>query len=302
MTPNSNPSSTGKNRGSFWALLLTSLTVIAGVTLSAGLVWAAPASLCADEAALKVANDPANYLAFSEINTFTKGVELILIGEIHRTHYAFREPLMKRLRDSRKGRACQLFELDRAMTIDEHLKVFSEPGFEEVHHHIGRVRDLAKNLGLKSYTVDTESSPEDTSVEEINRRDREMAARIHKLLRTKCDSAIMFVGKAHMVNEKEGRKNLTLRLRQAGVKVLAINLQDPNDDRMTTLWGEDDAATAQSWNGMCRKGRELPRPSSPAIFLNAKLNPHLRMWPKTHERGVWGSFDLTILAPDPDLQ
>lgn len=298
-----NASEMAAKRGSFWALLLTSFTVVVGVSLSAGLVWATPPqTICAGIGDQRIAQDPANYRPLTELPRMVQGAQVILLAEVHRTHYAFREPLMKLLRQTRKGRACQFYELDREMTIREHIRNFRQPGFEEVAHHIDRVHQLAKGLGLKEFTVDTESSPEDTSVTEVNRRDREMAREIARLMRTECDSAIMFVGKAHVVNEKPHRQNLNIMLGRQKIATKVINLQDPNDDRMTELWGDYDAKVVQSWNGVCKKGASLPRPEKPVIFLSGKFDGSRLVWPRTRELARWSSFDFTILAPDPDLE
>lgn len=303
MSSHSNESELKSRGGSFWALVLTSFTVLLGVSLTATVVWAKPsATLCSSAKDRQALEDPANYRPLTDLPRMVEGAQVLLLGEVHRTHYGFRAALMKALGATRKGNACLFVELNREMTLEEHIQNFSQPGFEDVAKHMKRMRTLAREQGLKSFTVDTESSPEDTSVGEINRRDLEMAKEIARLLKKDCDTAIMFVGKAHLVNEKRGRVNLNERLRKLGVTTRSINLQDPDDHRMTRFWGEEHAREVQSWNGICARGKKLPSPSAPQIFLSRKLDPQLVLWPKINERANWGAFDFTLLAKDPDLE
>lgn len=303
MDVRSNTDQLAFRRGSFWALLLTSFTVVVGVGLSATLVWAAPKeTICGNAKDRAAIDNPKNYLPLSELANLTKGSRLILIGEVHRTHYHFRKELMSLLHATRQGRVCQFYELDRESTIREHIQNFSQPGFEEVALHIKRIHKLARGLGMKEFTVDTESSPEDTSVTEINRRDGEMAAKIAELFRNECDTGIMFVGKAHVVDEKPHRVNLHTMLERHRVATTVINLQDPDDRRMTKLWGQEQASVVQAWNGVCAKNESLPQPKTPMIFMSRQIDGRSLIWPKSKDIATWGSFDFTILAKDPDLQ
>lgn len=290
-------------RAPFWALVVTNLTVVIGVTVSASLGWAAaPQTICSSAADRQIINDPTSYLPLSELSNLIAGDKVVLIGEQHRTHFAFRKPLLKMIGETRAGRVCIFHELNRDSDIQEHLVRVQKPGYELVAQFLKLPHEVARERGWQEFTIDTKSPEDDVSVAEINRRDQAMAERIAQLMASNCDSALMFIGKAHVLSEKANRVNLKVQLDRAKISNVVINLQDPNDERMIELWGLDYAKTAVAWNGVCKKGQSLPRPKHPVIFLNQKLPAERLVYPRVKELSQWRSFDFTILASDPDLE
>lgn len=250
---------------------------------------------------MAVIRDEANYQELETLADKLKDTPLVMFGEIHQTHFGLRKHLLNQVRASKQGRVCMLYELNRNLSVTQHLKAFSQPGFEINKKYLNQLHQISKVSGWKEFAVDVESSPEDFSSEEVNRRDRAMAQHIDHLLKTECDSAVMFVGKAHVTNEDNKRMNLNQQLKKIEVKTQVVNLQVSNDFAMTKAWGAD-AVDLQSWSGVCQKSQKLPSLKRPMIFLNKNLPAKTRMYPRAQsDQSTWDSFDFTILAPDYEL-
>jgi hypothetical protein len=235
----------------------------------------------------------------SDLSSLAGTRDVILIGEIHLSLRSVREPLMKELGRGLHGRVCLFYELDREYTIGETMDNFSDPVFADYLAMFQTLHRAAKALMWKEMTVDAEVfNEEGNSVSEVNRRDRAMALKIRELMKRECDKAVMFVGKAHLVNESKKRVNLNQLLKQGKLKTLAINLQDPRD-RFSQDWDSSTAQSSMSWNGVCPRGKKpFAIPRKPVIFLSRKLPAGVALFPKTRETSLWSAFDLTILAFD----
>lgn len=245
---------------------------------------------------------PDRVQSLDQFATLRGEARLVLIGEIHYTFQSFREELLNKVTAGMAGRICQFYELDQQYDIERSLKNFEQVGFEDVHAQFLKLHRLAQKKGWREFTVDVKGVDDDTSVEEINRRDREMAKQILRHMAKNCDSAVMFVGKAHVQKEARDRVILPHLLRAQNLKLMTVNLQDASDDRMALLWGPEDAAVSQSWNGVCRKGQSLPRPFTAQVFASGQLPSDLRFFAKTQEKGLWNSFDWTVLKVDVDFK
>lgn len=284
----------------FSALFVLLLTAVL-LSDSSGAAPKDSPNLCLNPQARQVTMDRTHYAPLETLQERLQGSRLVLIGELHLTHYGFREQLLTHIQKSRQGRVCYFYELDRDMTLAEHLQSYKEMEDLERLRFVEQQHRLAQNFAWTEFNVDSEVSPEDHSVAELNRRDREMAKRINNLMKTDCDSAVMFVGKAHLVNAAKRRQNLGQLLRKTQAFLTVINLQESADERLTTAWGEDEAIDNQSWNGVCAGAASLPTSAVPEIFLNQHLPQGLRFFPLTRELGTWDSFDLTVLVQDPEL-
>jgi len=196
-----------------------------------------------------------------------------------------------------------MYELDRETSVQEHLKSYDlDPeSFDLEKRQIGELHDAATRLGWREFTVDLADGGQDTRVGRSNVRDEAMASRVAQLLSSDCERAVMFVGKIHLHNQAPGRRNLSERLKARGLNVLTTALVDPSDERMRK-WGREESRDNMSWNGVCAAGRSLPKPREAVLFLNSRLPHGMRLYPLSHDFGLWSAYDLTLLMPDPTFR
>jgi hypothetical protein len=118
-----------------------------------------------------------------------------------------------------------------------------------------------------------------------NERNGAMANRAVYLLTHGCDSAMLFVGKAHVSPLEPDIKSLPERLNELGLKPLTYNLIDKSDGAPEPNF--------RSWSNVCNVPQTVP-----TAFSNSNLKPHTLLFPmmKYSDRDVlWNDFDYSII-------
>ena len=281
--------------------LLKILTFLGSLALSMPGAWASSLrNICENPAARQVIMRADSFQSFNRLREHARKAQVILIGETHFTQFGNRKHVMNEIAQGLSGRVCLMYELDRESSVQEHLKSYDlDPeSFDFEKKQIGELHDAATRLGWREFTVDLADGGQDISVGRSNVRDEAMASRMAQLLSSGCERAVMFVGKIHLHNQAPGRRHLSERLKDRGLRVLTTALVDPSDERMRK-WGREESRDNMSWNGVCAPGRLLPKPSEAVLFFSSRLPPGMRLYPLSRDLGLWSAYDLTLLIPDP---
>lgn len=139
----------------------------------------------------------------------------------------------------------------------------------------------AEQNGLSVFEIDHPGHI-DGSKTEIERNEM-MAKNAKQLLSdSTCDSAVFFVGKAH-ISPLEGHLSVVDLVKALGLKPLTYNLSDLSDqsDIRLSSWG----------NLVC-----TPRESLPNAFANELLLSETRLYPylPSERKPLWNDFDFSI--------
>lgn len=140
----------------------------------------------------------------------------------------------------------------------------------------------AKSQGMKVFEID---HPDHFSGEKTeNERNQAMAATAVELLtKGQCESAILFVGKAHISPLEFDKKSLKANLLELGLKPVTYHIVDVQDPAPSPLW---------SWSRLCQTPATVP-----AAFSNSILSPNTAIYPlyRSERKALWNDFDYSIL-------
>ncbi|MGE0632711.1 MAG: hypothetical protein AB7O96_09900 [Pseudobdellovibrionaceae bacterium] len=139
----------------------------------------------------------------------------------------------------------------------------------------------AEQNGMKVFEIDhPDHFTDDKTEDERNEAMAQIASTF--LSDSTCDSAIFFVGKAH-ISPLENRNSVVDLLKNRGVQPITYNLAD---------YGEQVDYRLASWAGLnCS-----PRDQFPAAFSNTLLEPATYLYPffQTERKPLWNDFDYSV--------
>lgn len=142
--------------------------------------------------------------------------------------------------------------------------------------------EAAETQKMKVFEIDHPDHITEKKTE--SERNHAMAKNALELLSNgQCDSALLFVGKAHISPPEFETKSLITNLREIGLKPITYNVVDVSDPAPSPLW---------SWSKLCAFPDDIP-----AAFSNSLLLPNTVVFPlySSERKMIWNDFDFSIL-------
>lgn len=264
------------------------------IAISLFLAGTSAASVCDHAPTREWLSAPGNLRPLSALPAAVRSARVVLIGEIHYMLPGKRKLLTETLAPSLGDRACFFYELSAKKTIAAHLKSFANRGeYDLVHAQFKEMHRVAKAMKLDEITVDAPPLPSVWDFRPMDERNAIMAANIAKHFASgRCERAIFFVGKAHLMTSQDQTSPLTTALRKRGVGFATVNLQDARESDALIK-----GSAIASWNGACGDAVErLPEPARPMFFRSADWPADLVFNPLKDEGARWNEFEWTVLA------